>query len=64
MNKLIFIDSDILFSFFAINKDKKKKYLKTGTTGNTKLDLIMNMIEKIEETKEIICKQKSLEKNQ
>jgi len=32
MNSLIFIDSDILFSFFAINEVKRENFIKTGST--------------------------------
>lgn len=55
MKELVFIDSDILFSFFAINEDKKKRYIDTGKTGDPDLDKIMNLIKEIESANQIIC---------
>ena len=34
MTLSVFIDSDILFNFLAINPEKKEKYKSQGTTGN------------------------------
>lgn len=55
MKPLIFIDSDILFSFFAISSEKQKNFIETGTTGNIALDIILNLINEIEEKSHIIC---------
>ncbi len=55
MNILVFIDSDILFSFFALNKEKKENFDRTGTTGDNNLDLIINLISEIENKEQIIC---------
>jgi len=55
MTKLTFIDSDILFSFFAINKEKENKYFETGSIDNEDLDSIMKLIEEIESNNETIC---------
>ncbi len=52
---LIFIDSDILFSFFAINQEKIKNFKENQTTGNQDLDIILNLIEDIEKKKQKIC---------
>lgn len=52
---LIFIDSDILFSFFAINQEKIKNFKENQTTGDQELDTILNLIEEIEKKKQIIC---------
>jgi len=48
MEKTVFIDSDILFQFFALNKKKREKYYDIGTTGDKDLDLIVELIEEIE----------------
>jgi len=55
MNPLVFIDSDILFSFFAISDEKRKNFVETGTTRNNDLDIILNLIEEIENYNQIIC---------
>jgi len=55
MQELTFLDSDILFSFFAINEDKIKNYISSGTTGNIELDVILTVVNQIEKNKEIIC---------
>jgi len=55
METLIFIDSDILFSFFALSKEKMEIFDKTGTTGNNNLDTIINLISEIENKEQIIC---------
>ena len=55
MQELTFLDSDILFSFFAINEDKIKNYNSSGTTGNIELDVILTVVNQIEKNKEIIC---------
>lgn len=47
MKPLIFIDSDILFSFFAISSEKQKNFIETGTTGNNDLDIILNLINEL-----------------
>lgn len=52
---LVFIDSDILFSFFAINPDKQKKFEHNGSTGDQELDEILNLISEIESKDERIC---------
>lgn len=51
---MIFIDSDILFSFFAINQEKIKNFKESQTTGDQDLDIILNLIEDIEKKKQII----------
>ena len=55
MKELTFLDSDILFSFFAINEDKIKSYNSSGTTGNIELDAILSLVNQLEKNKEIIC---------
>lgn len=46
MTSLIFIDTDILFNLLAINQEKKEKYAREGTTGDTELDqLIITFLE-------------------
>lgn len=55
MNSLIFIDSDILFSFFALNKQKKENFERDGMTGDDNFDIIINLIEEIENNELIIC---------
>lgn len=55
MQELTFLDSDILFSFFAINEDKIKNYNSSGTTGNNELDVILMVVNQIEMNKNIIC---------
>ena len=55
MRELTFLDSDILFSFFAINENKIKSYNSSGTTENVELDAILSLINQIEKNKEIIC---------
>ena len=55
MKSLIFIDSDILFTFFAINNEKEKNFIKNGTTGDIALDIIIKLIIEIEEKNQIIC---------
>ena len=55
MKSLIFIDSDILFSFFALNKQKKENFERDGTTGDDNLDVVINLIDEIENNEQIIC---------
>ncbi|MHA1661406.1 MAG: hypothetical protein ACTSUT_20100 [Promethearchaeota archaeon] len=54
MTSSVFIDSDILFNFLAINPEKKEKYKSQGTTGNPQLDRI------IKEVIQILKEDKSL----
>jgi len=49
MTSLFFIDSDILFNLLAINKKKKEKYTKEGTTGDKRLDQLIKTV--LEESK-------------
>ncbi len=51
---MIFIDSDILFSFFAISQEKVKNFKETNTTGDQDLDIILHLIEEIEKKNQII----------
>lgn len=55
MKSLIFVDSYIFFSFFAIDNEKQKSYNDTGTTGKKDLDLVLKLIKDIEEKNNIIC---------
>lgn len=55
MKPLIFIDTDILFTFFAINNEKKNIFIDTGTTGNNDIDAVLNLIKSIESKGQIIC---------
>ena len=52
---LIFVDTDLLFSFFAINNEKLMKYREEGTTDDEKLDIVLGVISNIEDNKDIIC---------
>ncbi len=52
---LMFIDSDILFSFFAINQEKFKRFEKNKTTGDKDLDIILTLIQEIELNNHLIC---------
>ncbi|TFG19977.1 MAG: PIN domain-containing protein [Promethearchaeota archaeon] len=47
MTTSVFLDSDILFNFLAINPEKKEKYISQGTTGNSQLDRIIKAVMKI-----------------
>ena len=47
MTSSVFLDSDILFNFLAINPEKKEKYKSQGTTGNPQLDRIIKAVIKI-----------------
>lgn len=42
MTENLFIDSDILFSLFGINQEKQKRYKDKQTTGDEKLDFLLN----------------------
>jgi predicted nucleic acid-binding protein len=52
---LIFIDTDILFSFFAINQEKLNQFENEGTTGDKYLDAVLSLIKKIEQEEQKIC---------
>lgn len=52
---LIFIDTDILFSFFAINQDKFNQFENEGTTGDKFLDTVLSLIKEIEQEEQKIC---------
>lgn len=54
MERKIFIDSDILFQFFAINKVKEQNFFNLGTTGDNDLDQIMKLIQEIEKNDQAI----------
>jgi len=47
MTYSIFLDSDLLFNFLAINPEKKEKFKSQGTTGNLQLDQIIKAVIKI-----------------
>jgi predicted nucleic acid-binding protein len=55
LKKCVFIDTDILFSFFALNKEKREIFENNGSTGDQDLDKILKIIFEIEENKETIC---------
>ena len=48
MKPLIFIDTDILFTFFAINIEKKNIFIDTGKMGNNDIDAVLHLIKSIE----------------
>ena len=50
-----FIDTDILFRFFAINSEKYELYKKNGTTNVKDLDKAINLFEIIQEENQNIC---------
>jgi len=54
MQETIFIDSDILFMFFALNEEKINNFHSSGTTGNLELDGIINLINEIESKNQVI----------
>jgi len=55
MSSLLFIDSDILFNLLAINIKKKERYRIEGTTGDQKLDQILDTIMEQSKKYEKIC---------
>jgi len=52
MNEWVFIDSDILVRFFAINREKRQTYESKGSTGDRDLDDALNLVKIIENNKQ------------
>lgn len=55
MDTLVFVDTDILFSFFALNKEKMKKFQTKGSSGSEELDKIISIVMDIEKNNKILC---------
>ena len=51
----VFIDTDILFRYFAINNEKFQKFLSEGTTGKIDLDNAIKIFQSIEENNQHLC---------
>ncbi len=54
-SRSVFLDSDILFRYFAISEEKRKLYNKNKTTGNGDLDAAIGLIQRIDELEQFIC---------
>lgn len=54
MNEPVFIDSDVLVRFLAINQEKKQLFDSTGTTGVQDLDNALSLVKDIEANKQVI----------
>ena len=55
MTSSVFIDTDILFNFLAINPEKKELFKSQGTTGNPQLDNVLKEITKILEKEDTLA---------
>ncbi len=51
----VFLDSDILFRYFAISEEKRKQYDINKTTGNVDLDAAIQLVQRIDELGQYIC---------
>ncbi len=55
MDEVAFIDTDILFRYFAISDKKRALFFSHGSTGIKDLDHVMNLIQEIEKNNQYPC---------
>ncbi len=55
MKGTVFIDSDLLFRYFAINPAKKLSYETTGTSGDASIDNIIRMMKSFAQEQQMVC---------
>lgn len=55
LDEMVFIDSDLLFRYFAISGEKKTLYDDSGSTGNEDLDTVIALFQQIEDANQYVC---------
>ncbi len=55
MKGTVFIDSDLLFRYFAINPAKKSSHETTGTSGDNSIDNIIKMMKSFAQKQQMVC---------